>query len=224
MRLGDLLSLARLPVDESALVRHVEHVHAVRHDGAVGQSRLVLLDGPLGEAPVLGDHDLLTARELELRTTQRLDHVVLVLLSHAHRDQRLVDVHTSDGALRLAVGASHAGLQSIGAGTGQHLVDTDHVERVGAHSNVERVLAAGLHQVLVRADTRRLQGLRRDLLILARDQVHAQRKLLDASLLLAQIEDSNFRIRHTTTEARLDVRLVLAVAIAAGESVRWLVK
>lgn len=65
------------------------------------------------------------------------------------------------------------GLQTIGACTRQHLVDTDDVEGMDAHTNVESVLADVLDKVLVGADTGCLQRLRRKLLVLVRDQVNA---------------------------------------------------
>ena len=54
---------------------------------------------------------------------------------------------------------AHTGLETIGAGAGQHLVDAQHVEGVDAHAHVERVLAAVLGDVLVAANARSLKGL-----------------------------------------------------------------
>lgn len=103
----------------------------------------------------------------------------------------------------------------IGSGTGQHLVDADHVEGMQTHTDVELVLAAVLHQVLVAANTSGFQRLRAQLLVLVGDQVDAQREVLHAGLLTAQIEDTDLGIGDTTTEPRLWVRLVLAIAITA---------
>lgn len=105
----------------------------------------------------------------------------------------------------------------IGSGTGQHLVDADNVERVQTHADVELVLAAVLHHVLVAANTSSLQGLGTQLLVLVGDQVHAQGELLHAGLLAAQVEDADLGIGDTTTEPRLRVRLILAVAITGEE-------
>lgn len=108
----------------------------------------------------------------------------------------------------------------ISSGTGQHLVDADHVEGVQTHTDVELVLSAVLHHVLVAANTSSLQGFGRQLLVLVGDQVHAQREVLHAGLLATQIEDTDLGIGHTTTEPRLGVRLILAVAITVAEERR----
>lgn len=115
-------------------------------------------------------------------------------------EQNLADVDAGDGAVGLAVGATHSGLQSIGTGARQHLVDADDVVRVGAHAHVETFLAGNLHQVLVGADTGGLESLGRQLLILVGDQVHAAGELVDVGALAAQVEDADLGVRHTTVE------------------------
>jgi hypothetical protein len=51
----------------------------------------------------------------------------------------------------------------IGTGTRQHLVDADDVVWVSAHTDVEGILANGLHKVLVAANATSLESLRREL-------------------------------------------------------------
>ena len=109
---------------------------------------------------------LLTSWKLELGTSECLNAVRLVRVLGTHRHDRLTNVDTGDCAQRLAERTSHTSLQTIGACARQHLVDADDVERMHAHTNVERVLAAELDQVLVGADTGRLKRLRRQLLVL----------------------------------------------------------
>ena len=133
------------PLGEGALVGLVVAGDAVGQQAAVLAHRLVVGGVPLGEAPLARDGNLLATGELELRTTERLNHVLLVLLLDAHREDDLADVHAGDGAQRLAEGAAHTGLQSIGTGTRQHLVDAQHVEGVDADAHVEGVLAARFH-------------------------------------------------------------------------------
>lgn len=65
----------------------------------------------------------------------------------ADGEEDLANVDTGDSAVGLAVGTTHSGLQSIGTSARQHLVDTDDVVRVGAHTKVERFLATVLHEV-----------------------------------------------------------------------------
>ena len=55
--------------------------------------------------------------------------------------------------------------QPIRPGTREHLVDTQHVEGVHAHAQVERVLARRLGHVLVARDARRLERLGRHVLL-----------------------------------------------------------
>lgn len=164
------------------------------------------------------DAYLLTAGVLELGTTQCLDHLRLVLVRGSHRHNRLTNVDTSHGALRLAEGATHSSLQPISAGARQHLVDADDVEGMHTHTDVEGVLSAMLHKVLVAANAAGLQSLRAQLFQLVRHQVHAQREVLDGRALTAQIEDADLGIRDTTAEPRLRVRLVFAIPITVRKT------
>ena len=68
-------------------------------------------------------------------------------IASANREQNLANVHASHGAVGLAPSAAHAGLQSIGAGAGQHFVDADDVVRVGAHAEVETFFASGFDEI-----------------------------------------------------------------------------
>ncbi len=71
---------------------------------------------------------------------------------------------------------------------------------------------------LVAADPGRLQRLRRQLLILVRDEMDAQRKLIDTGLLAAEVKDADLRIRDPAAETGLWVGLVLAVAVTSGRA------
>jgi hypothetical protein len=109
----------------------------------------VLVTAERGEAPVLGDNDLLTAREsgyrlaagipeersadiLVLRPSQRLDGGRAVGITGPDGQDDLANIDTGDGAVGLSPGTTHTGLQPIRTGTGQHLVDADNVEWVSA--------------------------------------------------------------------------------------------
>ena len=59
------------------MLGHVLHVDAVGLEVAARPHLLVLVAVPLGEAKLLADEDLLTARELELGTSESLDDLVL---------------------------------------------------------------------------------------------------------------------------------------------------
>jgi len=174
----------------------------------------VLLAAERGETPALRDDDLLLAGELVTGTAESLhdDGLVGILASDGKDD--LANVDTGDHTVGLAPGASHSGLESIGTGAGQHLVDTDDVVRVDADAHVERVLAGGLCDVLVGADTGGLECLGGQLLVLVRDEVAAEGELIDRGTLAAKVEDTDLWVRDTSVEPRLGERLVLAVAVA----------
>merc|ERR1719233_2287906 len=120
--------------------------------------------------------------------------------------------------MSLAKSSSHSSLEPISSCARQHFVDPEHMEGVHAYPDVELILAAVLHEVLVAADTGSLQGLAGQLLQLVGHQVNRQRELIDSSLLAAKIEDPDLGVRDTTVEPALGVGLVLTVAIALGRS------
>lgn len=169
-----------------------------------------------GEAPNTGDVDLLTSRELELGTTESFDSVGDVLLEGTDGHEDLADVDTGDEAVRLTEGTTHTGLETIGSGARQHLVDTEDVEGVGTDAQVETILTAGLGHVLVGANAGSLEGLRRDVLVLAGDHVGSVGELVYSSLLATAIVNSELSIRNSTAEARLGVGLVLNEPVARG--------
>jgi len=113
----------------------------------------VLLVGDTGESPLVRNGNVLATRELELGSAQSLNCDLLELRASSNREDDLADIDTSHHTTRLAEGTTHTGLQSIGTSAGQHLVDAQHVERVKADTQVERILAGELGQVLVHDDT-----------------------------------------------------------------------
>ena len=71
------LSLSLAPGFEGSVLGDVLDVDSVVLQGARLLHLGVLLTGPLAEAPVLADEDLLTAGELELGAPEGLDDLVL---------------------------------------------------------------------------------------------------------------------------------------------------
>jgi len=173
---------------------------------------------PLSESPLVGAHDLLPSRELELGAAQGLDHVVSVNVTRADRHDDLADGHTGSHLHGLTVRATHTGGESIGSGAGKHLVLTDNVERVRTGADVVTFFASGLRHVLVARHTGSLKGASRKLLLLVRHQVGNERESIDGGLLGSAIEDSDLGIRDTTAVSALDVRLVLLHSHALGWS------
>lgn len=176
----------------------------------------VLVAAERSEAPVLGDNDLLPAGELVLGAAEGLEGNSTVGITSAAAHKNLTDVDTSNGTVGLAKGTTHSGLQPIGTGTRQHLVDADDVEGVGADTEVETFLTGVLDEVLVGADTRGFESLGAQLFILIGNEVNAEREVIDAGTLAAKIEDPDLGIGDTTVEPGLRVRLILAVPVAAG--------
>merc|ERR1719510_2096285 len=212
------LSLGLAPSGEGAVLGDVLHVHSVVLQSARLLHHGVLLPGPLAEAPVLADEDLLTARELELGAPESLDNLVLELVVGPHRDENLANLDSGSSAVSLSKGASHSSLEPIGSGTGQHFVDPQHVEGVNPDPDVESILAAVLDEVLVAADTPSLESLRGELLQLVRHQVDGQREFVNSGLLTSQVKDPDLRIGDTAVKSALGIGLVFAVAIALGRS------
>jgi hypothetical protein len=166
------------------------------------------------ETPDAGDVDLLTSRILELGTAEALNSMGDVLLEGTDGHEDLSDVNTGDEAIRLTEGTTHTSLETIGSGAGQHLVDTQDVEGVGAHTQMETILTAHLHGILVGADTGSLKSLRGDVLVFAGDQMDSEGELINSSLLLTAVIDTKLRVGDSAAEAGLGVRLVLDEAIA----------
>merc|ERR1711860_28465 len=175
---------------------------------------IVLLSWPASETPFARHEQLLTTRELELRSSEGLDDVGLVLVLTTNAQHSLSNVDASDQSLGLSKSSSHSGLEPISSGARQHLVDTNDVEGVDTDAHVEGVFAHHLDHVLVGADTSRFEGLGGELFMLVGDHVDAQGKFIDASPLTTQVVNTNLGIRDTPAETRLGVRFVLAVPIA----------
>jgi hypothetical protein len=128
-------------------------------------------------------------------------------ITSADAHENLANVDTGDSAVGLTPGTTHTGLQSIGTGTRQHLVDTDNVEGVGADSEVETLFTGVLDEVLVGANTGGLESLGAQLLILVGNEVNAEGEVINIGALSAKIEDSDLGVGNTTVEPRLRIRL-----------------
>jgi len=170
----------------------------------------------LSETPLQALQDLLPSGELEFTTADRLDDVTFVGILRADAQQDLAYIDACGNADGLPVRVPHTRRKPIGAGTTQHFVRTQHVERMRAHADVERVLTDMLAQMLVDSNAARFESLGRDLLLLVTHQVGNERELIDRRFLGADIKNTNLRFRYTTTVPGLDVRLVLLVAVATS--------
>merc|ERR1712076_137213 len=188
-----------------------EHLSTVLDSGPVWLQNSVLphlrvlVSLPLSEAPLRRDQNLLSSRELELGTSECLDSTGLLVVLHPHGQKRPPNLHSGHCSLGLAKGTSHSSLESIGPGTAQHFVDSEHVEGV---------LPRILHHVLVSTDPRSLQRLPRELFQFVRDEMDTARELIDTGPLAPNIVYPDLGVRHTPAEARLGVGLVLTIPVA----------
>lgn len=92
-------------------------------------------------------------------------------------------------------------LQTIRTSACEHFVDTDDVEGVKSHADVEVILANGVDHVLVGCDTSRFERLRGNLLLLKGEKVHTRGEGVYRKLFLANIEDLDLGLRHTAAVA-----------------------
>jgi hypothetical protein len=72
---------------------------------------------------------------------------LLTSITRSHREKNLANVHTGDTSIGLSPSTTHTSLQSIGTGTGQHLIDADDMVWVSANSEMETFLSGYLDQV-----------------------------------------------------------------------------
>ena len=151
---------------QSAVLGDVLDGVSVRHDPAILAAADIDVTVELGESPLVGSHDFLPSRELELGTTKGLDHVVSVGVLGADRHDDLTDGDTGSHFHRLSVRSTHTGGQTIGTSARKHLVLTDDVERMGTGSDVVTLLSGGLGQVFVASNTGGLKGAGSKLLLL----------------------------------------------------------
>jgi len=77
----------------------------------------VLLAVELGEAPLLGDDDLLLSGELEGSAAGGLNDVLAHVVLAADREDDLSDLHTSNDSIGLSKSSTHSSLESISSST-----------------------------------------------------------------------------------------------------------
>ena len=142
--------------------------------------------------------------------------LVLKLGADGHDD--LTNVDSGHRTLGLSKGTSHTCLKPVSTSTGQHLVDADDMEWMESYSDVKAIFAATFHHVLVGTNSGGLQGFRRELLIFIRHHVATEWELIHFGLLPTQVKDADLGIGDTSAEARLWVRLILAVPVTTGRA------
>jgi hypothetical protein len=97
-------------ISPSPITRQKQHV--LEHT-LVGLEGKVLLLVNIGEAPLLGDDDLLATGELVTSTAESLHDDGGVLLLATDGEDDLANVDTGDGAVGLTPSATHTGLETV---------------------------------------------------------------------------------------------------------------
>lgn len=69
------------------------------------------------------------------------------VVTRPHGQQDLANVHTCNRSIGLAPSATHSSLQSIGTGTGQHLVDADDMVGVSADTEMESFFTSNFDEI-----------------------------------------------------------------------------
>ena len=67
----------------------------------------------------------------------------------------------------------------IGSSTGQHLVDSDNVERMDPDPQVESLFTSSLDNVLVGTNSSGFESFGRELLVLIRNEMTTEREVVD---------------------------------------------
>lgn len=109
---------------ERTVVVDVLDVRSVRNQTTVFLGDFVFFTSEFGETPFVGNDNLLATGELVLATTEGLDDDGFVSILGTDRDENLTNVDTSAGTDGFTKSTTHTGLETIGTGTGQHLIDT----------------------------------------------------------------------------------------------------
>jgi hypothetical protein len=171
-----------------------------------------------GETPLLGDNDSLFSGEFILGSSEGFHGVLQVAFNGSDGVKGLSDFDTGALFVGLTESTSHTGLETIGTGTGQHLVDTDDVPGVHAASHMEGVFTALLDHVFIGGHTGSFHGAGGNLFLLPGDHMDGESELVAKGFLSTDIVGSDLGVRATTAESRFRIRFVLGVAIASSRS------
>ena len=167
----------------------------------------------LGETVLSGDEDLLSAWELELRSSEGLFGVfnMFKVASEGHQD--LSDGDSCRLTKSFTEGTSHTLLESICSSARKHFVDSNHMPWVNSDSHMEVLLTAVDGHVLVAGNSSSLESLRSDLLLLVANEMDTGWEFTESGLLLTDVIHSELGVWHTTVESRLWIWLVLLVSV-----------
>ena len=167
----------------------------------------------LGETVLSGDEDLLSARELELGSSEGLFGVfnMFKVASEGHQD--LSDGDSCRLTKSFTEGTSHTLLESICSSARKHFVDSNHMPWMNSDSHMEVLLAAIDSHVLVAGNSSSLESFRSDLLLLVANKMDTGWEFCELGLLFTDVIHSKLGVWHTTIESRLWIWLVLLVSV-----------
>ena len=100
------------PFVQGTTIRDVLDLTAIRDESLFCHHVLKFIRIELGKSPLLGDEDLLMARELELGPAEGFNHMLLVLQLGVDGDYDLANVDPGHCALGLSKGTSYTCLES----------------------------------------------------------------------------------------------------------------
>ena len=100
------------PFVQGTTIRDVFDPTAIRDESLFCHHVLKFIHIELGKSPLLGDEDLLMARELELGPAEGFNHMLLVLQLGVDGDYDLANVDPGHCALGLSKGTAHTCLES----------------------------------------------------------------------------------------------------------------
>ena len=170
------------------------------------------------ETELSGNHNLLTAWELELGSSESLASVWHIIGGDSHGKENLTDVHSGGFTETLTECTSHSLLESISSGTRQHLVDSDNVPWMNSDSGMEVISSNLGGHVLVASNSGCLKSFRTDLLLLIADQMDAGWEIIMLGSLFTDVVNSQLWVWDTSVESRLWIWLVLLVPKAPSGS------
>lgn len=213
-----LRSLEERKTRKGTMLRDDFDINTIISDLSFFLKSIVISLNQLSETEFSGYKNLLTTRELELRTTERFLSVLNIFGSCTDWHKNLTNADTSRFTESFTISLSHTLLKSICSSARKHFIDTNDVPWMDSHSHMETFSSnTGLH-VLVASNTGSFKSFRGDLFFFVTNQMNAGWKSVVACLLFTNIINSDLWVGYSTIETRLWIRLVLLITIAPGGS------
>jgi len=190
------------------------HVGAVRNQTSEAFPLLEIVFLESCKAPLGGHVNFLTTRKFEFGSSKCFHRRRALLFFRSDGHEHLADAATRHSSVAFTPCPAHASLKAICSRARKHFVDTNNMERVWPHPDVEKVLPRSLNHALVRSDACCFKSLARDLLFFVTYHVDRRRELIAWNLLLADLINTDLRVWHSAAKAGFRKSFVFTVAIA----------